>query len=114
MSLLVSRASRRLSEPVRERTPLARAELTRPGRRFAIGGRPPDGPGLLGLMAAQTLAATAVAALALTLPVWLSALILTSAPALAAAGSVRAGVKRAEKAGTPAPERTYDSLAADR
>ncbi|MER7822992.1 phage holin family protein [Streptomyces sp. NPDC096097] len=73
---------------------------------FETGGHSVGGAGLLGLLAAQTLAATTVAALALTLPVWVSALLLTVVPTLAAAGSARAGRKRIAKAGTPAPERT--------
>ncbi|MGW6840097.1 phage holin family protein [Streptomyces sp. NPDC054958] len=73
---------------------------------FETGSRSFGGAGLLGLLAAQTLAATTVAALALTLPVWVSALLLTVVPTLAAAGSARAGRTRIAKAGTPAPEET--------
>ncbi|MER6448089.1 phage holin family protein [Streptomyces venezuelae] len=113
VSVLVSRASRQMSELVRGEMRLARAEMAQKGRRFGTGGGLFGGAGLLGLLAAQALVATAIAALALALPVWTSALILTVVLALAAAGLALAGRKQIARAGAPAPEQTIDSLKAD-
>ncbi|WP_411103171.1 phage holin family protein [Streptomyces sp. cmx-4-9] len=113
VSVLVSRASQQISELVREEMQLARAEMTRKGKRFGKGGGLFGGAGLLGLLAAQALVATCIAALALVLPVWASALIVTAVLALAAAVAAMAGKKQIAKAGSPAPEQTISSVKAD-
>ncbi|MEW2412844.1 phage holin family protein [Streptomyces sp. NPDC046866] len=110
---LVSRASQQMSELVREEMQLARAEMTQKGRRFGLGGGLYGGAGLLGILAAQALAGAAIAALALVLPVWASALIVAAVLAVAAAGMAAAGRKEIAKAGSPAPEQTIESVKAD-
>ncbi|MFD3807715.1 phage holin family protein [Streptomyces sp. NPDC058611] len=113
VSELVSRASQQISELVREEMQLARAEMAEKGRRYGKGGGLYGAAGLTGVLAAQAFAATCVAALALLLPVWASALIMTAVLAVGAAVLARAGKKQVAKAGTPAPEQTIDSLKAD-
>lgn len=113
VSELVSRASRQISELVREEMQLARAEMADKGRRYGKGGGLYGAAGLTGILAAQAFAATCVAALALLLPVWASALIMTAVLAAGAAVLARSGKKQVAKAGTPAPEQTIDSLKAD-
>ncbi|WP_030689621.1 phage holin family protein [Streptomyces globisporus] len=110
---LVTRASRQISELVREEMRLARAEMTQKGRRYGIGGGLFGGAGLVGILAAQALGAAGIAALALVLPVWASALIV--AALLAAVAAVLAGIgrKQVAKAGGPAPEKTIESVKAD-
>ncbi|MGW4507294.1 phage holin family protein [Streptomyces sp. NPDC004436] len=110
---LVSRASQQVSELVREEMQLARAEMTRKGRRFGRGGGLIGGAGLVGVLAAQALVAAGIAALALVLPFWASALV--AAVALGAVATVLAvtGRKQVAAAGAPAPEQTIDSVKAD-
>lgn len=110
---LVSRASQQISELVREEMQLARVEMTQKGKRFGTGGGLFGGAGLLGILAAQALVAAGIAALALVLPVWASALIATAVLAAAAAVVAVAGKKQIAKAGTPAPGQTIDSVKAD-
>ncbi|GAA0461619.1 phage holin family protein [Streptomyces stramineus] len=113
VSVLVSRASQQMTELVREEMQLARAEMTRKGKRYGAGGGLFGGAGLVGVLTAQALVAAAIAALALVLPVWASALILAGVLATVAAVMAVAGKKQITKAGTPAPEQTIDSVKAD-
>ncbi|MFI8962783.1 phage holin family protein [Streptomyces sp. NPDC053493] len=110
---LVTRASQQMSELVREEMQLARAEMTEKGRRYGWGGGLFGGAGLVGVLAAQTLVAAAIAALTLVLPVWASALIIGAALAAVAAVLAVAGRKQVARAGSPAPEKTIDSVKAD-
>ncbi|MGW6862208.1 phage holin family protein [Streptomyces xanthophaeus] len=110
---LVSQASRQISELVREEMQLARAEMAEKGKRFGVGGGLFGGAGLVGILAAQALVGAVIAALALLLPVWASALIIAALLAAVAAGMAAAGKKQIAKAGTPAPEQAIDSVKAD-
>ncbi|GHB51367.1 hypothetical protein GCM10010347_21430 [Streptomyces cirratus] len=113
VGVLVSRASQQISELVREEMQLARAEMTQKGKRFGKGGGLFGAAGLIGVLAAQALLATCIAALALVLPVWAAALIVTVVLAVIAAWMAVSGKKQIAKAGTPAPQQTIDSLKAD-
>ncbi|MFD6967940.1 phage holin family protein [Streptomyces sp. NPDC059979] len=113
VSVLVSRASQQISELVREEMQLARAEMTQKGKRFGKGGGLFGAAGLIGILAAQALTATFIAALALILPVWASALIVTAVLAVVAAVTALAGKKQIAKAGVPLPEKAIDSVRAD-
>ncbi len=110
---LVTRASQQISELVREEMRLARAEMTQKGKRYGLGGGLFGGAGLVGVLAAQALVAAAVAALALVLPLWASALIIGAALAAVAALLGLAGRKQVTRAGSPTPEKTIDSVKAD-
>ncbi|MEV6681648.1 phage holin family protein [Streptomyces erythrochromogenes] len=113
VSVLVSRASRQISELVREEMQLARAEMTQKGKRFGKGGGLFGAAGLLGFLAAQALTLTCIAALALVVPVWASALIIAVVMAAVAAVLALAGKKQVAEAGAPVPARTIDSVKAD-
>ncbi|MFE7509978.1 phage holin family protein [Streptomyces sp. NPDC057540] len=110
---LVSRASQQVAELVREEMRLARAEMSRKGRRYGVGGGLFGGAGLLGLLAAQALVVALIAALALVLPLWAAGL--TAAALLAAVAALTAAVGRSQiaKAGAPVPEQAIDSVKAD-
>ncbi|MGW1766735.1 phage holin family protein [Streptomyces sp. NPDC002073] len=110
---LVSRASQQISELVREELQLARAEMSQKGKRFGVGGGLFGGAGLVSILAAQALVGAMIAALALLLPVWASALIIAALLAAVAAVMAAAGKKQIAKAGTPAPEQAIDSVKAD-
>ncbi|WP_329192492.1 MULTISPECIES: phage holin family protein [unclassified Streptomyces] len=113
VGVLVSRASQQISELVREEMRLARAEMTQKGKRYGKGGGLFGAAGLVGVLAAQALVATCIVALALVLPVWAAALIVTAVLGAIAAWMALSGKKQIAKAGTPAPEQTIDSVKAD-
>lgn len=113
VAVLVSRASQQISELVREEMRLARAEMTQKGKRYEKGGSLFGAAGLLGILALQAMAATCIAALALVLPVWTSALIITGVLGIVAAVAALAGKKQIAQAGPPTPEQTIDSVKAD-
>lgn len=113
LGALVSRASQQISELVREEMQLARAEMTQKGKRFGVGGGLFGGASLVGFLAAQALVGAMIAALALLLPVWASALIIAALLAAVAAVMAAAGKKQIAEGGTPAPEQAIDSVKAD-
>ncbi|WP_329402916.1 phage holin family protein [Streptomyces virginiae] len=110
---LVSRASQQISELAREEMQLARAEMTQKGKRFGVGGGLFGGAGLVGILAAQALVAAMITALTLLLPLCASALIIAALLAVIAAVMTAAGKRQIAKAGTPAPEKTIESVKAD-
>ena len=61
----------------------------------------------------QALVATAIAALAVPLPVWAAALIVTGALGVIAAIMVMSGKKQVEQASPPTPEQTIENVKAD-
>ncbi|MFE5595918.1 phage holin family protein [Streptomyces sp. NPDC056549] len=113
MGDLVSRASQQLAELVREEMRLARAEMSRKGRRYGVGGGLFGGAGLLALLAAQALVVALIAALALVLPLWAAGLIAAALLAAVAALTTAVGRKQMAKAGTPVPEQAIESIKAD-
>ncbi|MFJ8228156.1 phage holin family protein [Streptomyces griseus] len=113
VGVLVSRASQQISELVREEMLLARSEMTEKGKRFGKGGGLFGAAGIVGILAAQGLVATCIAALALALPLWAAALIVTVVLAAVAGMAALAGKKQVARVGTPAPEQTINSVKAD-
>lgn len=110
---LVQQASQQLSQLVRDEMRLAQAEMTQKGKRYGRGGGLFGGAGLFGVLTLQALVATAIAALSLTLDVWVAALIITALLAGITAVMAATGKKQIDKAGSPAPEQTVDSVKAD-
>ncbi|MFE0256182.1 phage holin family protein [Streptomyces sp. NPDC059010] len=110
---LVQRASQQLSELVRDEMRLAQAEMTQKGKRFGRGGGLFGGAGLVGVLTLQALVATVIAALSLSLDVWLAALIVTGVLAAVTALMAVLGKQQISKAAPPKPEQTMDSLKAD-
>ncbi|MEV6260144.1 phage holin family protein [Streptomyces sp. NPDC051784] len=113
MGELVQRASHQLTELVRGEMRLAQAEMKEKGKRYGTGGGLFGGAGLFGFLALQALVATAIAALAVPLPVWAAALIVTAVLGCVAAALARVGTKQVKKAAPPIPEKTVDSVKAD-
>ncbi|MFD5427956.1 phage holin family protein [Streptomyces sp. NPDC127084] len=110
---LVEQASEQFSRLIRQELRLAQAEMRQKGRRFGIGGGLFGGAGVIGFLALQALVAASIAALALVLPVWASALIIT-AVLLAVAAVLAATGRKQVGQGTPAaPEQAIEGLKAD-
>ncbi|MEU4037775.1 phage holin family protein [Streptomyces collinus] len=113
MGELVQRASQQLSELVRGELRLAQAEMKEKGKRYGKGGGLFGGAGLVGFLMLQALVATAIAALAVALPVWAAGLIVTAVLGLVAAVMALTGKKEVSQAAPPAPEETIENVKAD-
>ncbi|MFJ9074707.1 phage holin family protein [Streptomyces sp. NPDC102278] len=112
-SALVKQASEQLTLLVRQELNLATAEMRAKGKGLGLGAGLLSGAGLFGILALQGLAATGIVALALVLPLWAAALIVTGVLAVIAAVLAAAGKKQAVRATPPAPEQAIDSVKAD-
>lgn len=110
---LVQRASQQLTELVRGELRLAQAEMKEKGKRYGKGGGLFGGAGLVGFLTLQALVATAIAGLAVPLPVWAAALIVTGVLGAVTAVLALTGKKEVGQAAPPAPEQTIDSVKAD-
>ncbi|MEU6419847.1 phage holin family protein [Streptomyces spiralis] len=110
---LVQRASQQLTELVRGELRLAQAEMKEKGKRYGKGGGLFGGAGLVGFLTLQALVATAIAALAVALPVWAAALIVTMVLGVSAAVMAISGKKQVDQAAPPTPEQTVENVKAD-
>src|SRR5688572_29453233 len=110
---LVQRASQQLTELVRGEMRLAQAEMREKGKRYGKGGGLFGGAGMVGFLMLQALVATAIAALAVPLPVWAAALIVTTVLGVITAVLAVTGKKEVSEAAPLAPEQTIDSVKAD-
>ncbi len=113
VSELVQRASQQLTELVRGELRLAQAEMKEKGKRYGRGGGLFGGAGLVGFLALQALVATAIAALAVPLPVWVAALIVTGVLGAVAALMAVTGKKEVSRAAPPVPEKAIENVKAD-
>ncbi|MFD0367969.1 phage holin family protein [Streptomyces sp. NPDC059071] len=113
VSELVQRASQQLTELVRGELRLAQAEMKEKGKRYGKGGGLFGGAGIVGFLMLQALVATAIAALAVVLPVWAAALIVTAVLGVIAAVMAMSGKKQVDQAAPPTPEETVESVKAD-
>ncbi|MET9116693.1 phage holin family protein [Streptomyces longwoodensis] len=113
MGELVQRASQQLTELVRGEMRLAQAEMKEKGKRYGKGGGLFGGAGLVGFLMLQALVATAIAALAVPLPVWAAALIVTVVLGVIAGVMALVGKKEVQQAAPPKPEQTIENVKAD-
>lgn len=113
VSELVQRASQQLTELVRGELRLAQAEMKEKGRRYGKGGGLFGGAGVVGFLTLQALVATVIAALAIPLPVWAAALIVTVVLGVIAAVMAMSGRKQVGRAAPPVPEQTIENVKAD-
>ena len=110
---LVGQASEQLSRLVRQEVALAKEELAEKGRRAGRGGGLLGAAGAFAYAGLLFLAATATAALSLTLSLWAAALIVT-AVLFAVAGLLAAtGRAQLRRAAPPTPEEALGSVKAD-
>ncbi|MGC5341611.1 phage holin family protein [Streptomyces sp. DT24] len=112
-SELVGLASEQITRLARQELALAQAEMVRKGKRFGLGGGLFGGAGVVGFVALQTLAVAAIAALALVLPVWGAALVVTAVLCATAGAFALSGRKQLGRAMPPAPEQAIDGVKAD-
>jgi uncharacterized membrane protein YqjE len=110
---LVNNLSRQMSELVREELRLARAEMQSKGKHAGIGLGLFSGAGLLAFFGAAGLVATAMLALALVMPGWLAALIVTVLLFAAAGVAALLGRRQVQEATPPKPEQTMHNIPRD-
>ena len=105
--------TRDLSLLVRQEMELAKAEMKEKGRVAAPGLGMIGGAGVTGLMAAGALTAFLILTLSIFLPEWSSALIVGAVLAAVTYVLVKQGKERVEKAGSPVPEQTIETVKED-
>ncbi|CAO5248621.1 phage holin family protein [Frankia sp. AgKG'84/4] len=110
---LVSQLSEQVSRLVRDELTLAQAELTRKGKKAAIGGGLFGGAGVIGVFAVGTLVACAVLGLATALAAWLSALIVGVALLAVTGGLALTGKKELSAATPPLPAEAIEGMKTD-
>ncbi|GGX74889.1 phage holin family protein [Streptomyces fructofermentans] len=113
VSELVGQATEQLSDLVRQEMRLAKEELAEKGRRAGRGGGLLAAAGAVAYVGLMALSVTAAAVLALVLPWWAAALVVTLALLAAAGVLAAAGRSRLGRATPPLPEETLDSVRAD-
>jgi nitrate/nitrite transporter NarK len=112
MGEIVQDILRDVQEVIRAELRLARAEMTEKARSAGKAGGMFGGAAVAGLLAACCLVTACVAALALAMPVWAAALIMTVLLGAAAGMAYTAGRSKL-KTVTPVPEQTVQTLKDD-
>ncbi|MBT2507790.1 phage holin family protein [Streptomyces sp. ISL-98] len=110
---LVKQASEQISQLMRQELQLAQAEMRQKGKRFGLGSGLFGGAGVIGFVALLAGVATAIVALDLVWPLWLSALAVTGALLVTAAVLALVGKKQVSRAIPPAPEQAIAGVKAD-
>ncbi len=110
---LVQRLSAQLSELVRRELDLARTELATKGKRAGAGAGLAGAGGVVALFGVGALIASAIAGLALVVPVWLSALIVGVVLLLVAGVLGLVGRSRLQEATPPVPEQAVRGVQDD-
>jgi uncharacterized membrane protein YqjE len=110
---LVERATAQLSDLVRQEMRLAAQEMAAKGKRAGRGGGLLGAAGAISYIGLMALAATAIAALSLALPVWAAALIVTGVLFAVAGVLAVMGRKQLAQAVPPVPQEAIESVRAD-
>lgn len=110
---LVKRASEQFSDLVRAELRTAKAELAQKRKRAGVGGGLLGGATAVAYIGLMALAGTAVALLALVLPVWAAALIVTGALFVVAGALAVLGRAQVRRVGPLLPERAIDGVRSD-
>ncbi|TQS45152.1 phage holin family protein [Cryptosporangium phraense] len=110
---LVTRITTQVSTLVRDELALARLELTQKGKKAGVGAGLFGGAGIAALYGVGALLTAAIAALALVLPVWASALVVAVVLFLAAGVVALLGKKNLSQATPAVPTEAVDGLKTD-
>lgn len=110
---LISRLTEQTSTLIRDEMRLAQTEMAAKAKHAGTGLGMFGAGGLLAFFGIAGLVTTAILLLALVLPAWLSALIVTIVLFIAAAVVSLMGKKQVEQATPPAPERTVQNVKQD-
>jgi putative superfamily III holin-X len=110
---LVTRMADQVSTLVRDELKLAQLELTQKGKKAGIGAGMFGGAGVIALYGVGALVTAAIAALALVLPVWASALIVAVVLFAVAGVLALTGKKEFQQATPPVPEEAVGGVKQD-
>jgi hypothetical protein len=110
---LLTRLSDQSGRLVRDELALLRLELNGKIRRFGRGAVLFSAAGVLAWFGFGALGAAAVLALALALPAWLAALVVTAVLLAGAGVAALVGKKQVDRGMPPAPEHTIDNVQQD-
>lgn len=113
LGALVHDMTQQMSTLVRDEIRLAQAEMTQKGKRAGVGIGLFGGAGLVALLGTGTLIATVILALALLMPAWLAALIVTVVLLVVAGVLALLGKKNVAKATPVKPEEALDGIKED-
>lgn len=113
LGALVHRLSEQVPELIRSEMRLAQAELSDKGKRAGVGMGMFSAAGLLAFFGVAALVTTAIAALALVLPVWASALIVAGVLLAAAGVAALLGRKKVQDATPAKPEMAMEGVRRD-
>jgi hypothetical protein len=110
---LLTRLSEQSNRLVRDEVALLRLELNEKAKRFGLGAGLFSAAGVLAWFGFGALVATAIITLALAVPAWLSALIVTAVLFAASGVAALLGKKQVDQGMPPAPEHTMDNVRED-
>lgn len=110
---LVSQLSSQIPELIRTELRLAQAEMAQKGKRAGIGLGMVSAAGLLAFFGLAGLITTAILALALAVPPWVSALIVTAVLLVAAGIAALLGKQKVAEATPPVPQQTVENVKKD-
>jgi uncharacterized membrane protein YqjE len=110
---LVKLLSSQVSTLVRQEVELAKVEMAEKGKEAGVGAGMFAGAAVAGLLMLGSLTAFVVIVLALALPWWASALIVTALWGAAAAALALMGRTRMRRIGAPVPEQTVETVKED-
>lgn len=110
---LLAELSTQMTTLVHQEVALAKAELSRKGRRVGAGAVISGGAGILLLAGSGAMTAAAVAAVATALSLWLAALVVGAALLVLAGAAALAGIGQLARSGPPVPQEAIDSTRED-
>jgi hypothetical protein len=110
---LISDLTNQISRLVRDEARLAQAEVTQKAKRLGVGAGLFGGAGLFAFFGLAALITTAILALALVLPAWLSALIVAVVLFVIAGVLALVGKKDVQQGSPPVPTEAIASTKAD-
>ena len=110
---LVKQLSTQVSTLVRQEVELAKAEAAEKGRKVGVGAGMFGGAGVAGMLMLGSLTAFLILVLALAIPAWASALLVTVLWAGVAAVLALQGRNKLREMGKPVPEKTVETVKED-
>jgi hypothetical protein len=110
---LFKRLSEETSTLIRQELALAKAEIAQKAKSAGLGIGFMGAAYVFARLMIATLTAAAILALAIVVPAWAAALIVTGVYGLIALGLVLVGVKRIKAAAPPAPTQTIETVKED-
>jgi uncharacterized membrane protein YqjE len=113
MAELVKDLSGQVSTLVRQEVELAKAEMAEKGKKAGVGAGMFGGAGVSAVLMLGSLTAFLIIVLALVLPAWASALIVTAVWAAVAAVLGLQGRAKLREIGKPVPEKTVETVKED-